>query len=330
MDMMLGFIEKNGTVSGLTGAGFSFDAGFGLADAFEPDEKKGGGNAFETLVPNDKDAVAHGSSPSLWASKMTILVAPLGAVEALLAAAEVDDMVLTGWNQSFMEITTKDKTVVLTKSAIDELFVANPTVKSRLKSLDESDAAAARAIFLSWLTCRGAINLPANHNNSCCVPLVTGDSDANFRTVVFEDGDRLFETKDLRRVLRTIQKDLEIWESADTDSTESIDWVNPLIHIDERTRKDARGMMRYDLVDEFGARTRPTHKDKLCICMWEMICWLLFVVFPRWAAIGASALKRASSSCAWPRAAIAAATAAAAVAAAMEAAEVTPTETEFI
>ncbi|KAJ1627772.1 hypothetical protein T492DRAFT_1022327, partial [Pavlovales sp. CCMP2436] len=35
-----------------------------------------------------------------------------------------------------------------------------------------------------------------------------------------------------------------------------------------------------------------------------MICWLLFVVFPRWAAIGASALKRASSSCAWPRAAI--------------------------
>ncbi|KAJ1626444.1 hypothetical protein T492DRAFT_1032604 [Pavlovales sp. CCMP2436] len=32
-----------------------------------------------------------------------------------------------------------------------------------------------------------------------------------------------------------------------------------------------------------------------------MICWLLFVVFPRWAAIGASALKRASSSCAWPR-----------------------------
>ncbi|KAJ1630061.1 hypothetical protein T492DRAFT_1005922 [Pavlovales sp. CCMP2436] len=35
-----------------------------------------------------------------------------------------------------------------------------------------------------------------------------------------------------------------------------------------------------------------------------MICWLLFVVFPRWAAIGASALKRASSSCAWSRAAI--------------------------
>ncbi|KAJ1625658.1 hypothetical protein T492DRAFT_1038377 [Pavlovales sp. CCMP2436] len=35
-----------------------------------------------------------------------------------------------------------------------------------------------------------------------------------------------------------------------------------------------------------------------------MICWLLFVVFPSWAAIGASALKRASSSCAWPRAAI--------------------------
>ncbi|KAJ1618444.1 hypothetical protein T492DRAFT_1092530 [Pavlovales sp. CCMP2436] len=35
-----------------------------------------------------------------------------------------------------------------------------------------------------------------------------------------------------------------------------------------------------------------------------MICWLLFVVFPHWAAIGASALKRASSSCAWPRAAI--------------------------
>ncbi|KAJ1627776.1 hypothetical protein T492DRAFT_1022333, partial [Pavlovales sp. CCMP2436] len=31
---------------------------------------------------------------------------------------------------------------------------------------------------------------------------------------------------------------------------------------------------------------------------------LLFVVFPRWVAIGASALKRASSSCAWPRAAI--------------------------
>ncbi|KAJ1630236.1 hypothetical protein T492DRAFT_872105 [Pavlovales sp. CCMP2436] len=31
-----------------------------------------------------------------------------------------------------------------------------------------------------------------------------------------------------------------------------------------------------------------------------MICWLLFVVFPRWAAIWASALKRASSSCAWP------------------------------
>ncbi|KAJ1622716.1 hypothetical protein T492DRAFT_1060285 [Pavlovales sp. CCMP2436] len=35
-----------------------------------------------------------------------------------------------------------------------------------------------------------------------------------------------------------------------------------------------------------------------------MICWLMFVVFPRWAAIGVSALKRASSSCAWPRAAI--------------------------
>ncbi|KAJ1622437.1 hypothetical protein T492DRAFT_1062527 [Pavlovales sp. CCMP2436] len=35
-----------------------------------------------------------------------------------------------------------------------------------------------------------------------------------------------------------------------------------------------------------------------------MICWLLFVVLPRWAAIGASALKRASSSCAWPSAAI--------------------------
>jgi hypothetical protein len=36
----------------------------------------------------------------------------------------------------------------------------------------------------------------------------------------------------------------------------------------------------------------------------EMICWLLCVVYPRWAAIGASELKRASSSCAWPRAAI--------------------------
>ncbi|KAJ1640077.1 hypothetical protein T492DRAFT_931674, partial [Pavlovales sp. CCMP2436] len=57
-----------------------------------------------------------------------------------------------------------------------------------------------------------------------------------------------------------------IWESADDE--ESNDWVNPLIHTDEQTRKDARGMMRYDLVDEFGARTRPTYEDKLCIYMW--------------------------------------------------------------
>jgi hypothetical protein len=35
-----------------------------------------------------------------------------------------------------------------------------------------------------------------------------------------------------------------------------------------------------------------------------MICWLMCVMYPRWAAIGASELRRASSSCAWPRAAI--------------------------
>ncbi|KAJ1632040.1 hypothetical protein T492DRAFT_868932 [Pavlovales sp. CCMP2436] len=57
----------------------------------------------------------------------------------------------------------------------------------------------------------------------------------------------LFTPKDLRRVLRVITKDLQIWESADT---KSIDWVNPLVHTDDKTRKDARGMMRYDLVDD--------------------------------------------------------------------------------
>mmetsp|Transcript_47694 Transcript_47694/g.109770 ORF Transcript_47694/g.109770 Transcript_47694/m.109770 type:complete len:211 (-) Transcript_47694:283-915(-) len=75
-------------------------------------------------------------------------------------------MVLTGWNKGFREITTKAKAIVLAKSAIDEFFMANPTIKARL---DESDAAAARTIFLSWLTNRGAINLPANSNNSHCV-----------------------------------------------------------------------------------------------------------------------------------------------------------------
>ncbi|KAJ1631154.1 hypothetical protein T492DRAFT_839419 [Pavlovales sp. CCMP2436] len=61
--------------------------------------------------------------------------------------------------------TTKAKAVVLAKSAINEFFVANPTIKDRLKSLDESDAAAARTIFLSWLTNRGTVNLPASNNN---------------------------------------------------------------------------------------------------------------------------------------------------------------------
>ncbi|KAJ1633733.1 hypothetical protein T492DRAFT_866181 [Pavlovales sp. CCMP2436] len=60
------------------------------------------------------------------------------------------------------------------QSAIDEFFVANPTIKASLKSLDESDAAAARTIFLSciflsWLTNRGAINPLANNKNSHCV-----------------------------------------------------------------------------------------------------------------------------------------------------------------
>mmetsp|Transcript_25097 Transcript_25097/g.58063 ORF Transcript_25097/g.58063 Transcript_25097/m.58063 type:complete len:89 (+) Transcript_25097:67-333(+) len=82
----------------------------------------------------------------------------------------------------------------------------------------------------------------------------------NFRTVVFDDDYTLFTPKDLRRVLRVITKELQIWESADT---ESIDWVNPLVHTNDKTRKDARGMMRHDLVDEFGARTRPTYEDKL-------------------------------------------------------------------
>ncbi|KAJ1640078.1 hypothetical protein T492DRAFT_855404 [Pavlovales sp. CCMP2436] len=78
-------------------------------------------------------------------------------------------MVLTGWNKGSREITTKAKAIVLAKSAIDKFSMANPTIKARLKSLDESDAAAARTIFLSWLTNRGAINLPANSNNSHCV-----------------------------------------------------------------------------------------------------------------------------------------------------------------
>ncbi|KAJ1640110.1 hypothetical protein T492DRAFT_832318 [Pavlovales sp. CCMP2436] len=78
-------------------------------------------------------------------------------------------MVLTGCNKGFREITFKAKAIVLAKFAIDEFFMANPTIKARLKSLDESDAAAARTIFLSWLTNCGAINLPANSNNSRCV-----------------------------------------------------------------------------------------------------------------------------------------------------------------
>ncbi|KAJ1639086.1 hypothetical protein T492DRAFT_833116 [Pavlovales sp. CCMP2436] len=52
-------------------------------------------------------------------------------------------MVLTGWNKVFREITTKAKAVVLAKSAINEFFVANPTIKDRFKSLNESVAAAA-------------------------------------------------------------------------------------------------------------------------------------------------------------------------------------------
>ncbi|KAJ1630460.1 hypothetical protein T492DRAFT_871717, partial [Pavlovales sp. CCMP2436] len=40
----------------------------------------------------------------------------------------------------------------------------------------------------------------------------------NFRTVVFDDDYTLFTPKDLRRVLRVITKDLQIWESADADT----------------------------------------------------------------------------------------------------------------
>ncbi|KAJ1616417.1 hypothetical protein T492DRAFT_895534 [Pavlovales sp. CCMP2436] len=75
-------------------------------------------------------------------------------------------MVLTGWEQGYKESTTKKEVVVLAKSAIEEFFVANPTIKRRLKSVDESDATAARAIFQSWLKDRGAVNLPSNNNKS--------------------------------------------------------------------------------------------------------------------------------------------------------------------
>ncbi|KAJ1625127.1 hypothetical protein T492DRAFT_844227 [Pavlovales sp. CCMP2436] len=85
-----------------------------------------------------------------------------------------------------------------------------------------------------------------------------------FRTVVFDDDDdELFSPEDLRLVLRVIVKDLGLWESANAEPN---NWVNPLIHTE--TRKDAREMIRYDLVELFGAFIRPSHKDKLCICMW--------------------------------------------------------------
>ncbi|KAJ1637841.1 hypothetical protein T492DRAFT_900598 [Pavlovales sp. CCMP2436] len=41
-----------------------------------------------------------------------------------------------------------------------------------------------------------------------------------------EPGDRLFESKDLRRVLRVIQKNPGIWESVDTESINSSDMVD--------------------------------------------------------------------------------------------------------
>ncbi|KAJ1620151.1 hypothetical protein T492DRAFT_848007 [Pavlovales sp. CCMP2436] len=74
-------------------------------------------------------------------------------------------------------------TVVLAKSAIEEFFVANPTIKGRLKSLDESDAAAARDIlFHSWLKDRGAINLPSNNNKGQSVCIWCGDTGSNNST----------------------------------------------------------------------------------------------------------------------------------------------------
>ncbi|KAJ1636940.1 hypothetical protein T492DRAFT_1127903 [Pavlovales sp. CCMP2436] len=85
-------------------------------------------------------------------------------------------MMMNGWERGYKEITTKHGTVVLAKSAIEEFFVANPTIKGRLKSLDESDAAAARDIFHSWLKDRGAINLPSNNNKGQSVCIWYGDT----------------------------------------------------------------------------------------------------------------------------------------------------------
>ncbi|KAJ1626028.1 hypothetical protein T492DRAFT_843476 [Pavlovales sp. CCMP2436] len=73
------------------------------------------------------------------------------------------------WNKGFREITKKDKTVVLGLNTIEQYLAANPTIQTRLKGGDESDANAARTILLAWLTARGATSVPASGGPLRCI-----------------------------------------------------------------------------------------------------------------------------------------------------------------
>ncbi|KAJ1637846.1 hypothetical protein T492DRAFT_948737 [Pavlovales sp. CCMP2436] len=116
-----------------------------------------------------------------------------------------------------------------------------------------------------WLFARNSNCRPV----SVAKPVPNASLGRNFCTVVFDDDDdELFSPEDLWLVLCVIVKDFGLWESANTEPN---DWVNPPIHTDDQTRKDARGMMRHDLVELFGARSRPMHKDKLCICILRIL-----------------------------------------------------------
>ncbi|KAJ1624833.1 hypothetical protein T492DRAFT_881186 [Pavlovales sp. CCMP2436] len=73
------------------------------------------------------------------------------------------------WNKGFREITKKDKTVVLGLKTIEQYLAANPTIQTRLKGGDKSDANAARTILLAWLTARGATSVPASGGPLHCI-----------------------------------------------------------------------------------------------------------------------------------------------------------------
>ncbi|KAJ1626073.1 hypothetical protein T492DRAFT_879075 [Pavlovales sp. CCMP2436] len=69
------------------------------------------------------------------------------------------------WNKGFREITKKDKTVYL---------AANPTIQTRLKGGDKSDANAARTILLAWRTARGATSVLVSGGPSHCIRTYCG------------------------------------------------------------------------------------------------------------------------------------------------------------